>query len=622
MARKLIASFAALASCTGFAFAQAPKAAELLADKPKMAGVAVSTPAEADLAACKVEVREWPESKGVKPRGVVVTDGNGRKLRVFIDTAGGSNFNIKSYFTDGVESFRELDANANGKPDAFRWLGPNGSKHGADSDEDGTIDRWVTISAEEASQEVFAALQSGDAKRFKALLMTEDELAALGLPAPEATRIKQKLGSAADKFARASKALALTAKSKWMHAELSPPQTAARDTLGTAEDLVKHRSVPVLFDAGDGKTMAYLATGDMIQVGKSWRLIDGPNAGLPADENPDSSVAAIPEHLRELMQTLSSVQLPKTSSEMPKYHLQRAEILAKFVEQTKGTEQLPWLKQLIDSYSAALEGDPSNANALATFKAWQKAIDAGGASETKAYVAFRTIGVDFAVGLVEAGKDAKKRAAVDAGRKEALEAFVKNYGTSTDAPEAMLQLAMGAEFTQSGEAEAKGWYEKLVKEHGSHAHAAKASGALKRLNCEGKKFELTGETFDGKAFEAESLAGKPAIVYYWASWGTTATDDLKALAKLETDLGSKARVVLVCLDDASSKDAAARAIQASGLKGTALYAPGGLDRSPLATAYGIHMIPHVFVLDKDAKVNNRNGQYGADLKADLEKLAK
>ena len=53
-----------------------------------------------------------------------------------------------------------------------------------------------------------------------------------------------------------------------------------------------------------------------------------------------------------------------------------------------------------------------------------------------------------------------------------------------------------------------------------------------------------------------------------------------------------------------------------------MHAAGGLDGSPLAKSYGIQMIPHLFLIDKDGKVANRNAQGGPGLKDDIEKLVK
>jgi len=81
------------------------------------------------------------------------------------------------------------------------------------------------------------------------------------------------------------------------------------------------------------------------------------------------------------------------------------------------------------------------------------------------------------------------------------------------------------------------------------------------------------------------------------------------------------RIVTISVDDEP-----ARAVQAlnaaGGLPGIHLHLPGGLDRSPLAVAYGIQFLPHAFLLAKDGTVVNRNAQVGPPLKDEIEKLLK
>ena len=54
--------------------------------------------------------------------------------------------------------------------------------------EDGKIDGWKMISAEEVSQEILQAVIAHDFKLIQALFITEEEIKALELPAAEATR--------------------------------------------------------------------------------------------------------------------------------------------------------------------------------------------------------------------------------------------------------------------------------------------------------------------------------------------------------------------------------------------------------------------------------------------------
>lgn len=630
--RKLWAVAATAVGLGGAAVAQAPKAETVLARVPAVAGVNVSTPTAAEMAGVKVDVRQWEAGKdGTKPKGVIVTDAAGRKLRQFVDTSGGDKWNILSYYLDGVEAFREYDRNGNGKPDSFRWLGANGGKEGVDANEDGVVDQWVSIAAEEASGEVFAAVAGKDLARLKAVLATEKEIKALGLPAGEEARLLKKLAAAEAKLAKANADLKLTAKAKLVHVEMDAPHTTARDAIGTAEDLVRHRNVGLLVDAsGDGKDMKYMSAGEMVLLGRTWKLVDGPAAGLTggddavAEAGGPNGVTDIPDAIKDVVAEIGKVAPPKDAADMPRYHLERAVLLEKCVEKTTAAAQLPWLKQMIDAYAAAVEAAPDNANAVKRFRAWNDLIQKGGADETKAYTAFRFAAAEYAVKLKEAGGDTAKMQAVQGWRKDTLEAFVKAHPASADAPEAVMQLAIAAEFDpKGGEKTATGWYEKVIDKYAGHPHAAKAAGAIKRLGCEGKAFELTGETIDGKAFSEKALAGKAAVVLWWASWGNDSVEELKKLAKLEADYAAKGLVVVtVVLDDDTTKATAAGLIKQAGVGGYHLYAAGGLDRSPLAAAYGIHGIPHVFLVGKDGKVVDRAAQYGSNLKGEVEKLLK
>lgn len=629
LTRKLWAVAVTAVGLSGAAVAQAPKAETILARQPAVAGVNISTPTAAELAGCKAEVREWEAGKnGAKPKGVTVTDATGRKLRQFIDTGGGDKWNILSYYLDGVEAYREVDTNGNGKPDSFRWLGANGGRQGVDSNEDGVIDQWVSISAEETSHEVFAAVANKDTARLRAVLASEKDIKALGLPAADEGRLLKKLASAEGKLAKASADLKASAKAKLIHVELDLPHTTPRDAIGTADDLVRHRNVGLLVDTtGDGKEMKYLSAGEMVQVGRTWKLVDGPSLGLTGGDDAladaGNGVTDIPEAIREPVKALGEVPPPKDAADMPRYHLARAVILEKCVAGTSGAAQLPWLKQMVDAYAAGVEAAPDNTNAVKRFRDWNDTIQKGGADETKGYTAFRFAAAEYAVKLKEAGTDPAKMQAVQGWRKDGLEKFVKDFPSSTDAPEAIMQLAIAAEFDPKGEKAAVGWYERVIKEFAGHPHAAKAKGAIKRLGCEGQPFELSGETLDGQAFSEKALAGRPAVVLWWASWGTSSADELKNLAKLEKEFAKQnLTVVTVILDDDSTKATAASLVKAAGVGGYHLYAAGGLDRSPLAAAYGIHGIPHVFLVDKAGKVADRAATYGPGLKDDVEKLLK
>jgi thiol-disulfide isomerase/thioredoxin len=231
----------------------------------------------------------------------------------------------------------------------------------------------------------------------------------------------------------------------------------------------------------------------------------------------------------------------------------------------------------------------------------------GGDPTIAACSAYRLLGAEHAVALASVKKN-EELAPVQEKWRAGLEDFVKTFPNSADAPDAAWRLAMAWELSgaKESDAKAKQWFEHVVKHYASHPHAAKATGALKRLDCEGKPLELSGPLLGnpGQQFNA-AQKDKVVVVYYWASWSDSLAEDAKKLEALAKAYGPKGlEVVTVGLDNEAKQagDAATRV----GLPGTHLYAPGGLDGSPLAAAYGILAPPHVMVAGKDGKVVNRN----------------
>src|SRR5205085_988418 len=213
---RVLAGLTLLAGLAGYSTAQD---ADPLTRKPIQPGVVV-----ADTAGLKAEKVAWPKPvNGPAPTGVIVKDAQGRTVRQFIDTTGQDKPNIFSFYVNGVESYREVDTNANGKPDQFRWLGPNGGKYGVDANEDGIIDTWVNLSAEELSRELFAVLVSKNPHRLAPLIANENDVKRLGLPANEGQAVLQRAAQVASRVEKTAAALGITEKSKWIHLELGLP---------------------------------------------------------------------------------------------------------------------------------------------------------------------------------------------------------------------------------------------------------------------------------------------------------------------------------------------------------------------------------------------------------------
>jgi len=184
---------------------------------------------------------------------------------------------------------------------------------------------------------------------------------------------------------------------------------------------------------------------------------------------------------------------------------------------------------------------------------------------------------------------------------------VQAYPRADDTPDALLQLGMVSEFL-SKEVEAKNWYSRLAREFTDKPQAAKARGAVERLDSEGKSFKLAGPLVSDPAtsYDVAQLAGKVVVVYYWASWNNQCVADFAKLKQVLDAHGSKG-VALVCVNLDNTGEEAQKYLAGSPAPGTHLHQDGGLE-GKLATDYGIMVLPHLILVGKDGKVLNRNLQ--------------
>jgi hypothetical protein len=560
-----------------------------------------------------------------KVPGYLITDPTGRPLRQFV-SYDSKTYNIVSFYVDGVEAYREVVQPDPNVPNQYRWLGPNGSKWGLDRNRDGIIDEWVVISPEEVSQELLRAAASRDVKRLEPLLVQKEDLVAIGLPAAEVDALMARTAQAARRLIDTAEALKLTDKAKWVHVEFGVPNTRPADAFGTGkEDYIAYKSGTVMFE--DGGKPNFLQTGELVQVGRKWKLVDGSAPGAAGSGGSDGpqiepQIAALVTQLNELDKNAPNPPTPETSAA---FNSKRADLLEQIVAKASAKE--PWIRMLIDSHAAAAEGDKPGNKHVVRLQQWKNAIkNANGDPALAAYTAFRLILAEHNVALANI-KDPNDLGPIQEKWRTGLEAFVNEFPKSADAPDAVLRLAMEWELTggkdmaemRANEAKARQWYDYLTKTYpDSKAYAAKATGALKRLDCEGKPLELSGPQLGTGQTVGVAQKDKVVVVYYWASWSQSLPADAKKLQELTKEYGPKGLVIVTVGLDSEAKFAT-DAVGRTGLPGTHLYAPGGLDASPLAAAYGIMAPPHVIVAGKDGKITNRNGHVAA-LEEEVKKL--
>src|SRR5262249_55403842 len=205
---------------------------------------------------------------------------------------------------------------------------------GVDVNEDGQIDGWRQISAEEVSQEILRALATRNLARLTALTPNEQELKELGLPAAEIARIRE---SVAKIPAKAQETLAklgqLNDTARWLHLETPAPQCIPAETVGSKYDLIRYRSGTIVYEANGNAD--FLQTGELLQVGRaSWRLVSAPIPGHLTEIMPSGGGGgqiAINEEIKPLIDKLSEIDknAPKTTdaASVVRYNLERAAVL-------------------------------------------------------------------------------------------------------------------------------------------------------------------------------------------------------------------------------------------------------------------------------------------------------
>jgi hypothetical protein len=600
----------------------APTVAQMLAFKPRQEGVAISNPAPSSENNCKVDLVKG--SRGGS--GWILKDSAGQTLRLFYDTNGDNKVDVWSYYKDGTEVYREIDTTFQGKPDQYRWLNSAGMKWGIDESRDGKIKTWKAISPEEVSQEVLQAIVHRDYARLQALMLTEADIKALDLPSAEASRIRELLKGAQAKFQdTCSKVQGLTAKANWIHLETQAPQCILGEHAGSRVDLIKHERGTILVEQ-EGKN-EWLQTGEMIQVGNAWRLLDAPIQGaMPPMKTKDSGpdVGDNPELLK-LIERLTEHDKKQPQSQSPndpavaRHHLERADLLEQIIAKVKAEQRETWIKQLADSLSTAASASPAPDSPGMTrlHTLVKQIVEAMRGSNLAAYVTFREMQASYALRLGQKDVDFKK---VQTEWMETLTKFVQAYPRSDDTADALLQLGMVCEFLEK-DVEAKNWYGQIAKNFADKPQAPKASGAIRRLDLEGQPIRLAGPSLANinEPYDVDQMKGKLIIVYYWATWNSKCVEDFARLKAALDAHGSKG-VELVGINLDNSVEEAQAFLRRNPTPGVHVYQSGGLD-GKLAADYGVMILPQLFLVGRDGKVLNRNLQL-ANLEEELKKQLK
>ncbi len=269
-----------------------PTVEQALKLQPLQKDVDYDKPAAAEIAKCAIKA----EKTGGKT-GWTVRDGNGQLLRNFADTNSDNVVDQWSYYKDGVEVYRDIDSNFNGKADQCRWLNTGGTRWGMLAADDGRnlkIESWKIISAEEVTAELVAAMRDNDVERFERLLLSSQELKSLGLGMRKAASIAKRVQAAPSAFRQVLKEQKVVGpETRWASLGATRPGLVPAGSDDSENDLWVYENASAMVATGDKH--AQVTVGALVRVREVWRLIDAPT--LSGDNSPDPELAFIPAPL-------------------------------------------------------------------------------------------------------------------------------------------------------------------------------------------------------------------------------------------------------------------------------------------------------------------------------------
>ncbi len=532
--------------------AQLPSAEQWLKTYvPSQRGVEIDTPPAAEFGKCRV----------ASENGSVAVYGPANEiLRRFSDTNGDRYPDMFRYYHLGLEVYREIDTNGdykakkNTRPDEYRWMNWGGTRWGIDQNEDGKIDVWKVLSAQEAARVAVEGLINGDLQAISTVMLNDADIQTLKIPAAMAKELQASVSDLAKKAQASVSAAggkALNSKSQWVRFDPPLPGVILAEQSGAPSDITVYENAMAYVQ--NGEKLDLISVGEMVQVGSVWKLVSMPTpldtsgkaivsvGGIfmrPAgDTNGGGDPSEMPAEMQKLLVELQGLDEKSPAPDAaPKalvdYNVARANISEKLITMARSDdERAQWIQQYVDSLSTATQSGLYR-DGLTRLQTMEEAVKAN--QTLRGYVFYRRLMAEYAVRLKEddgANGEAEIKKAREATQKwwfEQLEAFARQWPNSEDAPDAVVQLAISYELMGRIN-DAQAWYERLAKNYPQTEGGVKASGALRRLNLTGNPLQLSGKTLQGQNLSSAQYKDKVTLVIFWASYAQPFTDDLEAI---------------------------------------------------------------------------------------------
>ena len=429
--------------------------------------------------------------------GYIVADATNRVVRVLLDTDKDRKLDYFSYYKDGVEVYREIQPNSETKPYEYRWLGAGGTRWGIDRNQDGTIDQWKVISAEEVAYEVFMSIRNRDDVRYQRLLITPQEFSSLGLSGDVAKDAAARLDKARKGFidmVRSQKAI--DGKAKWINSGNGQPSLAPAGN-GLSKDLICHDHASSVFESSAGTDT--LALGTLVKVGEVWRLMELPQvvprgkaienggvlfpiAQIIPDIEPgiagdairvDEKLAGLYSELTELESAIAKEGEPGVA--MAKIQKDRAMKQWAIYQKIPANEKQNWLENIGDTVANAYQiGEYPEG--LRFLESVIKTLRDAKKMESLDYIRWRMIHAEYYKRLDDG--DNREDEKTSEWYYAELEKFAAEFPKSKFAPEALFAIGQNYEVSRNADrGKALGWYRACNQRYGATEFGKRAAGA-------------------------------------------------------------------------------------------------------------------------------------------------
>ncbi|MCL2349078.1 MAG: redoxin domain-containing protein [Planctomycetaceae bacterium] len=602
-----------LAGAMIFVFFQAAFAQQKSESEIQKIRLALVSPSQKGIDVDTLTEAEIPNATLIQDgsKGFTLKNPGGVVIRKLYDANGSGSINQWSFFKGGIEVYRDIDTDQDKIPDQMRWLNTAGTRWGIDSNKDGVIDYWKSISPEEVSEEVVIALVTRDFNRFLRVALDANDLKTIQC-GPELTqKLTAQTGNFNKAFQDAVNSIKLSPQAEWGQSGALRPSLIPQGDMGNTADLTVYPNVVALINNGENNNVQILI-GAMVKVGDVWKVTDAPmpftedvHYVSPFERDNSTSGGGNTEEITQISKQIQELEEKIASTDKDKRvplfeEIAKLRILAALSFTKEGNpnpdpeSRDKWLRDMADFMYTAVTVD-NFPGGIEKMRKMADTLKAQGNLEIAAYMQFKAGEAEFittqATDPVKAYADRLKR----------LEQLVKDFPNTTAAARVLFELVNDYEMSAQTE-KLRETVDLINKNYPNTLIAEKAAGVLRRIDAAGKPFAFQGRTLAGSTIDVNQYKGKIVLLYFWSAWADPKGELAEEMKRIQTLYERDGLSIIgVNLDD--TPEAMTAYLTANPVKFPQIHEQGGLDGRPAVYA-GINVQPFFILLDKEGKAVN------------------